>query len=143
MNSNKIKLQTLSAILIIVLFTMVFVQKDNPNYTFAAPTISLNVDEITTLVNSIDGIAESEAIAYGDSVVIAVRTRGVFLATQEKILKENIYKQINDSFFQYNNILILTRVKDFYTIKGLKTKIKEGANLLDVYRILLQLYPRP
>lgn len=51
---------------------------------FAAEETTQNDNQkIREIVNTIDGVGDSRAFAYGDCVLVAVRTKGVYLKSFE------------------------------------------------------------
>ena len=95
--------------------------------------------KIESTVNQVESVEESVVLGYGDSLVVGVKTSGVFSAKQDKQLKSAIEESIKKNFPEYNNIFILTRVKDYYMLTGLKSKLDEGLSPMEVYEILLDM----
>lgn len=99
-------------------------------------------EKLNTLINGIEGVENNVSLAYGDSIVIAVKTRQVFMKSQEKALRDNIEKTVKEEFPQYNNVVVLTKVKDYYALSGLKSKIDDGVNPVEIYELILDMLER-
>lgn len=104
---------------------------------------SEDASKIRELVNQVEGVQESVVIAYGDNVGVAIKTKGIFLASQDKKIRNEIETKIKENFPQYNNVIVLTRVKDYYSLKGLEAQLNEGANPLEIYKTLIEIYKTP
>ena len=79
---------------------------------FAAEETTQNDNQkIREIVNTIDGVGDSRAFAYGDCVLVAVRTKGVYLKSFETELSKLAEEKIREAFPQYTNVKLTTSLK--------------------------------
>jgi len=112
------------------------------------PEISFDINpqrdaSIKTLLLENQSISDCELISFGNTLVVAIKTTGIFRASAIRNLIEELTDRINEKFPELENVFFLTRVKDFYTLKGLKSRISENCDPIEIYKIIIEMYRRP
>lgn len=97
---------------------------------FAAEETTQNDNQkIREIVNTIDGVGDSRAFAYGDCVLVAVRTKGVYLKSFETELSKLAEEKIREAFPQYTNVKLTTSLKAFRTLERINRALEKGKSL--------------
>ena len=96
-------------------------------FVFGAEEKQKNDNEIIQeIVNNIDGVCDSRVFAYGDCVLIAVRTKGVYLKSFENELANIAKAKIQEKLPNYTNIKLTTSLKIFRALEYLSDLLKNG-----------------
>lgn len=114
---------------------------------FAAEETQPNDNEkIREIVNTIDGVGDSRAFAYGDCVLVAVRTKGVYLKSFETELSKIAETKIKETFPQYTNVKLTTSLKAFRTLDRINRLLEKGKSLDEIdlpFDLEMQTRPAP
>lgn len=103
-------------------------------------------DKIREIVNTIDGVGDSRAFAYGDCVLVAVRTKGVYLKSFETELSKIAETKIKEAFPQYTNVKLTTSLKAFRTLDRINRLLEKGKSLDEIdlpFDLEMQTRPAP